>query len=172
MRRKIVLAVFIMVCFLLQCTLLKTIALASISPNILIILISSFGFMRGNKEGMYIGFFCGLLADIFYGEALGFYALVYMYIGYMNGHFRKIFYPEDVKLPIALITASELSYGLLIYFFLFLFRNRLDFLYFLGHIIIPELLYTIVLTIVIYPLALIVNRKLEQAEKRSAGKFV
>lgn len=172
MRRKIVLSVFIIICFLLQCTLFKTIALASISPNILIILISSFGFMRGNKEGMYIGFFCGLLVDIFYGEVLGFYALVYMYIGYMNGHFKKIFYPEDVKLPIALITASELSYGLLIYFFLFLFRNRLDFLYFLGRVIIPELLYTIVLTIVIYPLVLIVNRKLEQAEKRSAGKFV
>lgn len=41
---------------------------------------------------MYIGFACGLLLDIFGSGILGFYALLYMYIGYINGCFRKMFY--------------------------------------------------------------------------------
>ena len=35
MRRKIVLVVTIIVCFLLQCTIFKKFAIASISPNLL-----------------------------------------------------------------------------------------------------------------------------------------
>lgn len=42
----------------------------------------SFGFMRGKKEGMFVGFFCGLLIDIFYGSMIGFYALIYMYMDF------------------------------------------------------------------------------------------
>ena len=49
MRRKIVLAITIIVCFLLQCTVFKALAIASISPNLLIVVVASFGFMRGKK---------------------------------------------------------------------------------------------------------------------------
>ena len=62
MRRKIVLAITIIVCFLLQCTVFKALAIASISPNLLIVVVASFGFMRGKKEGLFVGFFSGLLS--------------------------------------------------------------------------------------------------------------
>ena len=92
MRRKITVFIIIGVCYLLQTTFFDTLSFASISPNLLIIVTSSFGFMRGRKEGLFIGFFCGLLLDIFGGGVLGFYSLLYMYIGYINGNFfiRKI----------------------------------------------------------------------------------
>lgn len=95
MRRKIAVFFIIVVCFLLQSTLFQTLSFASISPNLLIVVVSSFGFMRGRKEGMWIGFFSGLLLDIFFGSVIGFYALIYMYIGYINGFFRKIFFPDE-----------------------------------------------------------------------------
>ena len=65
-----VLADFLMIiiCFILQNTVFQALALASISPNLLVILTSSMGLMRGKKEGMLVGFFCGFLVDIFYGE--------------------------------------------------------------------------------------------------------
>ena len=68
MRRRIVLFIIITLCFLLQTTLFKTLSFANISPNLLIIAVSSFGFMRGKKEGLWVGFFCGLLIDIFCGN--------------------------------------------------------------------------------------------------------
>ncbi|MFZ2709695.1 MAG: rod shape-determining protein MreD, partial [Agathobacter rectalis] len=43
MRRRIVLFIIITLCFLLQTTLFKTLSFANISPNLLIIAVSSFG---------------------------------------------------------------------------------------------------------------------------------
>lgn len=172
MRRKITVFFIIVVCFLLQSTLFQALSFASITPNLLIVVVSSFGFMRGRKEGMWIGFFSGLLLDIFFGSVIGFYALIYMYIGYINGFFRKIFFPEDIKLPLILISASDFGYSMLVYLFLFFMRGKFRFGYYLIHIIIPELVYTILVTLVLYFVILKINQKLEAIEKRSASKFV
>ena len=110
--------------------------------------------------------------DIFGGGVLGFYALLYMYIGYFNGLFRKSFYPEDIRLPMALIAGSDLVSNFLIYFFMFLFRNRYSFDYYFLHIIVPELVYTMLITIFLYFIILKINQRLEAIEKRSASKFV
>ncbi len=172
MRRKVTVFIIITICYLLQTTVFSALSFASISPNLLIIVVSAFGFMRGKKEGLYIGFFCGLLLDIFGGSILGLYALLYMYIGYLNGYFRKMFYPEDLKLPMLLIAGSDLGYNLFIYFFLFLFRNRYDFQYYVLNLMLPELVYTMVITIFLYVIILKINQRLEVIEKRSASKFV
>jgi rod shape-determining protein MreD len=55
---------------------------------------------------------------------------------------------------------------------LFLLRGRFDFPYYFTRIILPEALYTIVTTIVVYPVILKINERLEAREKRSAQKFV
>lgn len=121
---------------------------------------------------MWIGFFCGLLLDIFNGGVLGFYALLYMYVGYANGMFRKLFYPDDIKLPMLLITGSDVAVNLVIYFFMFLFRNRFNLSYYFFKIMLPELVYTMIVTIFLYIVLLKINQKLEAVEKRSASKFV
>ncbi len=168
MLRRMIIIVMVIIGYLLQCTFFQSISLGGIVPNILIIITSSFGFMCGKKEGMAIGFLAGLILDIFYGDILGFYALVYMCIGYLNGFFRSIFYPEDIKLPMILITASELLYCFLCYIFLFLLRGKLNFGYYFVHVILPEIVYTILVTLIVYKTILWVNEWLEAREKRSA----
>ena len=171
-KRVIVTILFVLICYLLQCTVFPKLALASVKPNLMIVVTAAFGFMRGTKEGMLIGFFSGLLMDIQFGNILGFYALIYLLIGYENGLFEQMYYDEDIKLPLILIAASEVVYGLVIYVLMFLLRSEFDFLHYFSHIIIPELIYTIVVTLGLYPLILFVNHKLEAEEKRSASKFV
>jgi len=172
MKRMLVTAFFIFICFLLQCTVFRALAFGGIVPNLLIVLTASFGFMRGEKNGLFIGFFSGLLIDIFFGSVIGFYALLYMYIGYANGKFSAIFYPEDIKLPITLILCSDFFYGIICYVILFLLRGKFDFSYYLVHIIFPEMVYTVVVTLFLYPVVLRVNRGLERGEKRGEKKFV
>ena len=172
MKKNILSAVLIVVFFVLQTTIFRTLAIGSIVPNILIILTASSGFMRGKKTGLLVGFFSGLLIDIFFGEAIGFYALIYMYIGFANGFFERIFYPEDIKLPMILITISDLSYGLICYILTFLLRSRFQFGYYFVHIILPEMVYTIAVTIILYPLILWLNKLFDDTEKRSAKKIV
>ena len=161
MKRRIVVLLIIIVGFLLQSTVFQTLSIGSITPNLMVIIVSSFGFMRGKKEGLAVGFFCGLLEDIFYGRLLGMHAMIYMYIGYVNGYFNHIFYGDDIKLPISLILVSELVYGLGTYLIMFLMRSRFAFSYYMVRIILPELVYTIVMTLVFYRLIFSINCKLE-----------
>lgn len=172
MLRKFITAILILLNFLLETSVFSHFQLAGVVPQLTLILTCAFGFMRGEKEGMVIGFFCGLLQDVCFGTFLGFYALLYLYIGYLNGKFSRIFYPEDIKLPLALIILSNLSYGLLCYILLFLLRGKLDFPYYFTGVILPEVLYTILATVFVYPAVLGINRLLESHEKRREQKFV
>lgn len=171
MKRVITVILLIWFCFLMQSTVFQWIAFNDIVPNLLIVLTASFGFMRGEKEGLVIGFFCGLICDIFFGDIIGFYALVMMYIGFLNGKFSGGFYPEDIKLPLALIVVSDLSYCVICYICLFLLRGRLDFPYYFMNVILPEAIYTTIVTLLLYPLILFINVRLEMREKRGAQKF-
>ncbi|MDE5818781.1 MAG: rod shape-determining protein MreD [Lachnospiraceae bacterium] len=170
--RKIVIAFLVLLSFVLQGTLMQWISLGGIVPNLLIIMTSAYGFMRGKKNGLLVGFFCGLLTDIFFGEVIGFYAIIYMYIGYANGMFHRVFFPEDIKLPLFLITVSDLAYGFAVYVLLYLLRGRFGLPYYFLHVIVPEMVYTIVLTLLCYPVHLKINRKFDEIEKRSEKKFV
>lgn len=143
-----------------------------VTPNLLIVVTSSFGFMRGKKEGILVGFLCGLLVDIMFNDLVGFYALIYMVLGYANGFFRKIFYDDDIKLPLILIAVSDFLYGNIVCIFMFVMRSKFHYFYYLKSVIIPELIYTILVTIVLYQIILYINKKLESEEKRSASKFV
>ena len=94
-----------------------------------------------------------------------------MYIGYLNGLVQKHFYPEDIKLPMLMIAMSDLVANVFTYFVMFLFRGRFDFGYYFRAIIIPELVYTMVITIFLYFMLLKINQKIEAYEKRRAIKF-
>ena len=112
-----------------------SLAVANIKPNLMLIITASFGFMRGPREGMFAGFASGLLIDIQYGNMIGFYALIYLLMGFASGIFKQMFFDEDIKLPILLIAVSDLIYGIVIYFLMFLLRSDFDFLYYLNRII-------------------------------------
>ena len=172
MKRKIVTGLIILICFLLESTIFHKLTFASISPNLMIIVVSSFGFMRGKKTGMTVGFASGLLVDLLWGNMLGFHMLIFTVIGYLNGTFERLFYDEDIKLPIILIAASELIYGLIIYGCMYMLQGDFLFGNYLFHIILPELVYTILVTLIVYQIILKINRKLESEEQRSASKFV
>ena len=160
MKRKLITFFIIIICFLLECTVFHRLAFATIKPNLLIIVTSSFGFLSG------------FLTDVFWGNTLGFYTLLFSVIGYMNGSFRRLFYDDDIKLPIALIAISELIYGLVTYFCMYLLQGDFAFEAYLRQIIMPELVYTILVTLILYQIILHINKKLEAEEQRSASKFV
>ena len=165
LKRFVITVVIMLACYLLQCTLFPSLELASVKPNLLLIVTAAYGFMRGPKTGMWIGFFSGLLIDIQFGTVLGLYALIYLMIGYVNGLFSETYFDEDIKLPLLLIAGSEFVYGLLIYFLMFMLRGEFDFVYYLMHVIIPELIYTVGVTLILYQLILWINQKLEAEEK-------
>ena len=164
MRRILTLGVLILLTFILQGTIFQSLSVASIAPNLLLILTVSFGFIRGKKEGLFVGFFCGFLIDIFYGNLIGFYSLLYMYIGYMNGMVYNIFYDEDVKVSMFLVAVSDIFYGFVVYGLQFMLRGRLNIMVYVKNIILPEMVYTVLITIIFYRIFYQINRWLAEYE--------
>ena len=165
MKRCITIGIIIVICFLLQCTVFHYIELAGVVPNRLLIVTMSFGLMRGRREGLLVGFFSGLLIDIFFGSVLGPYAFIYMTLGYGNGFFHRIYYVEDVLLPMIMISLNDFIYNIIIYVVFFLMRNRLDFLGYLKDVMLPEMIYTILITLFFYKILVRINLRLKRVKE-------
>jgi len=151
---RIVLLVFIIIisCFILQTSILPMILSSDITPNLMIIVTASYGFTFGDRKGMCIGLVCGLLSDIYFGPLIGFEAGVYAVIGYFSGKFQKILYVEDLAFPLSLIAVCDFVYGFLTFVFLFAMRNRLFMRAFLMQRMLPEMVYTLLAALPLYPL--------------------
>ena len=172
LRRIIVNFILIVFCFVAQTSLFRVLSIFGCAPNLLLILVVSTAVMRGDIAGMWSGFFSGLLCDCFSGNVMGIYALVYMLLGFSCGKYRKSFYPENMMQPLAIISVSDLIFSLISYTLFFLIRGRTNLPLYLIKVIIPELIYTILSALVLYPFILIINTKIEDIESRSERKFV
>lgn len=173
MKKRLSMFGVVVLCFILQNTILKTINFGAVSPNLLLIITAGFGFVGGRREGMYTGVLCGLMVDLFYGHLFGYYSLLYTLIGYVNGFFHAVFYDLDIKQPMLLIALSDLGYGLIQYFFQFLLRGRFDFGFYFTSVILPEFLYAVVLTLLCYQGILKLYEKLDRLDSTgSVDEFV
>ncbi len=166
MLRKIVMVIGAFILFLLQNCVFTQFNTGGIVPNLIMLITSIYGFMHGEKAGILAGFLLGLCYDIFYGDIIGLHALILMYIGFINGKFCGIYYPEDIKLPLGLIFLSSISFGILDYILQYLIRGRLHFSYYFLHIILPEILYTMLITVFLYPLIVIIYNAFERYKVR------
>ena len=158
--------------FLLQCCFFARIPFLSVCPNLLLASCAAFGFMRGEGEGIMMGTLCGLLMDVFFSPVIGFYTMLFMLAGYANGKLNAYFYPANLWLVIASVSCSDFFIGLIQYAIFFLLRGRFHFLWYLGHIILPETVFTLIAALIHYPLLLFVNLRLEEMEIKEARKFV
>ncbi len=159
MKRKLWLTILCIVTALLQTAWPSFLQIASIRPNLVVILTASFALMCGSRTGLLMGFGTGLLLDIFSGGTPGFYALIYAWIGFLMGYAYRIFYDDDIKTPLLLIAGSDLIYGIYQYIGTFLLRGRIHVFFYLRRIIIPEVIYTVILGVFVYQLNFLINKK-------------
>ncbi len=163
MKRLIVYILEIIILFVIQSSSYHYFKMADIMPNLLLILVVSTAYMRGRFSGMVLGFFSGLLVDLMFGSyIIGLYALLYLLLGYLMGFTNKVYSEDDYTLPIIFIGISDLIYNFFYYIFEFLLRGRLNFLFYLRRIIIPEIIYTIAVSILLYKLLHMINHRLER----------
>ncbi|MEY8337302.1 rod shape-determining protein MreD [Lachnospiraceae bacterium 62-35] len=167
MKQRILNLVLILLAFAVQNCIFPQLSFLSASPNLLLILTFSVGFIQGKEAGMFCGLCSGILLDLFYSGPFGFYSLFYIWMGYINGIFTRYYYEDYVTLPLVLSFINDFMYNLYIYIFSFLIRNRLDFFYYFRSIIVPEIIFTVVTTLLIYRIVLIFTKKMaEWAQRR------
>lgn len=158
--------VLILLAFLIQTCVFPLLPFLSAYPNLLLILIFSFGFIRGSWAGMCYGLVAGLFMDLSSGGPIGFYTLLFIWMGYGNGICTRYYYEDYITLPLALSVVNELAYNFYLYVFSFLIRGKLHIGYYFINIILPETIFTVVATLLVYRLFLFISRKLSELEKR------
>ena len=103
--------------------------------------------MRGEHDGILTGFFCGLLFDVFFMDILGFYALLYAYIGFFNGLANNLYRKDDYKAS----AVSAHSFGSYVsacanFSFLNVLLGDFNFRFYLKGILLPELVFTMLVS--------------------------
>ena len=152
--------------YMLQTSLFNYLELANVVPNLLLAFTSLSGFSKGRKQGMLIGLFSGFLLDFFSGQLFGTYALLYMIIGFLNGFFRTLFFGDDVKLPMLFVGISDILAGCANYLIGFAIRGKIDFTFYLNNIILPEAIYTVILSIFLYAVMNHIDQRLTTYERK------
>ena len=104
--------VLLLLAFSVQTCVFPLLPFLSAYPNLMLILIFSFGFIRGSASGMCYGLVAGLLMDLSSGGPMGFYTLFYIWMGYLNGIATRYYYEDYITLPLALSVVNELAYNL------------------------------------------------------------
>ena len=170
MRRIIVNIAFIIFAFSLQICIFPFIPFLYAAPNLLIILTFTYGFSLGVEEGMLYGVICGILMDLYFSGPFGFFTLLFLWIGFVNGKLTAYFYEEYIFLPFIVCTISEIMYNVFIYIFRFFIREKYDVLYYLKNIVIPEVIITLIFTLLLYRVLLWYNKKLRVLDSRGKNQ--
>lgn len=160
----LILTIEILVSYLLQSTVFAGISIANTVPDLLLIVTVAAGYQNSRLKGMGVGFFCGLLLDVGSGSVLGVYALLYMVIGYIAGHFGKYYVQKDLFFPLGLIAISEFALCTAVYVFGFLLNDAESFVTYVKTVFMPRILYTIVVSVIYYVLLTILYERVINRE--------
>lgn len=169
----IVFTLMLIFAYLVETTFAGVLQMGNIVPNLVIIVVCMYALLKGRRAGLIFGFFAGLLIDLFngYENVVGINALIYMYIGLVNGIFKDIIYINNFHIPLISVGLSDLAVSFVNYIITFLLRNKLNFIYYTKNIIIPEIVYTIIVTLIVYKLILIIYKKLSDYGSRKEAKI-
>ena len=157
---------------LLQCSIFPMIPVIQTIPNILLGLSAVFGLMYGKRTGMFSGVAAGILLDIFSGTIIGYNAFVLCLIGYVSGSFNDVFFPENYRLPLVALSASDLLYGFFTYFFFFFTQGDYKIVYYFFRIMLPELVFTVIVMVFVYLLLLHLDEKIQHRRNREGNRRI
>lgn len=150
--RFIIVIAELIVCYIFQTAVWTGLTINNAVPDLMMIVVVAIAHIKGSNAGIIYGFCAGMLMDLTYGKHLGYYALIYMFCGFLCGLLQRFFRKDDNVSPLILCgTAVFLSQSIL-YVSEFLMRGRLKFGFYFGNIILPKMVYTVLISAVLYKL--------------------
>jgi len=70
-----------------------------VTPDLVLIMVFSYGLLRGSDEGAFFGLCSGFLMDLITGNILGIGALVKMTAGFFAGFLEKVIFKDNLLVP-------------------------------------------------------------------------
>ncbi len=155
----LIFALFLLIlAILLQSTLLQSLALAGVVPNLTLALVAVMGYLRGRKFGVIVGFLTGLAIDVLFFPTVGVNSFLYMLIGYLAGFCGRISFRSGFTCSFFLVGGADLIFGISFFILEFMLRGQTQFAWYFRRVILPEVCYTILAGFFVYHLLVPLNR--------------
>jgi len=137
----------IVVALLIQLTLINSITILGLKPDLIMVVVVVFSLLKGEKEGTISGFASGLLQDIFSTGLLGINALAKTVVGFTCGILKEKMFYEHILFLIPVITfIASFMQSILIFLLLRAFGLEYGLAWSLKQIALPEALYSSLLS--------------------------
>lgn len=138
--------------YFLQINFFNWFNIAGVKPNLFVVLVLCIGLFIGRNVAIPFGFIIGIYLDVLTSSQIGISAIMYAVIGFLGGYFDKNF-SKDSKITILLMVAgSTLLFETVVYIYT-IARNLVPLqLFGFIKILVIEVLFNILLTIILYPL--------------------
>lgn len=163
----IIFLVVSMLIYVLQVGVFSHFPIAGVVPNLFIILILYVSLFANSFNAMFFSVIIGLLLDLLYGNTIGISAVMFCIIGYLGSYFDKNFSKENKITILLMVIGATIIYeaGLYILNGVVL---QYDFEWFrLMKIIIFEVIYNSLITILLYPFIQNTGYKVDRVFKKN-----
>lgn len=138
--------------YLMQANFFTSFKIAGVMPNLFIILMLYIGLFMGRTSGIIYGILFGVLIDIFIEKQLGLTSIMLAVVGIIANIFDRNFSKDSRITIMAMVAITTAIFEIGIYILSYIiFQTNIEFISFIK-ILLIEILYNIILTIIIYPI--------------------
>ena len=161
----VILIISFFVLYFLQANFFTWFSIAGVQPNLFVIFILFIGLFAGKKLGLILGVIFGLFLDIVIGRQISISCIMYCIIGIIGEYFDNNFSKESRITIMLMITGSTIIYEVACYIFNIISLSiNVEIISFIK-ILLLEVIYNLIITIVIYPIMQRLGHILEETFK-------
>ncbi|SJZ92914.1 rod shape-determining protein MreD [Selenihalanaerobacter shriftii] len=151
--------VLMLISLVLQITIFAFYPVWGVTPDLLLIIVISSALLNGYRKGAYIGFFTGLIQDVFSSGLFGSNIVIKLILGYACGFLQKKIYPKSIIIPGLVITVSTIFSQLLMVILTDHIMLQAELWTRFKEVTLPLIIYHILLSLFIYPMMYYIKYK-------------
>ena len=155
-------AVIIGIAYVLQTTLMHSVAIFGAMPDLVLIALFCYSIVEGKERGAMAGVLTGLFVDLMSGGAFGFHTLIYMYLGVAAGILGNHVFGKNALTAMMITCILSLLYGFVLAVSMYVSKTDRNIGYMLLQITLPSAVYNAVISFFVYLLFENMSRKVYQ----------
>lgn len=120
-------AVFSLILFILQTTVLQYVDIKGVTPNLPLIFTVIFVLLYGNPTGIVFAVVSGVLQDSMMSKVLSINLMIYSLIAIVIGLMEEKIFKDNFITPIVLIAISTVFYNVVFFLFMYLIKSPIHY---------------------------------------------
>jgi rod shape-determining protein MreD len=154
-----------LIIYLLQLNFFSWFKIAGVMPNLFVILVLFIGLFMGNTMGITYGIVFGILLDLLIGKKVGITSIGLGIVGVVTIKLDKNFSKDNRITMMLMVMSCTAIYEIIVYILNYMMLGiNVEILKFVE-ILIIEIIYNVLLTIILYPLMQFIGYDIENIFK-------